>query len=144
MINQFEIWTDGGARGNPGPAAIGFVVKNNNQLIFKSGEFIGKTTNNIAEYTAVVKALEWLEKNCPIAQLSNCPIVFYLDSQLVVQQLNGKFKVKNIALTNLIINIKNFEAKFSGKITYQKIDREENYLADGLVNQALDSALSSR
>src|SRR3989344_5426246 len=87
---NLSIYTDGGARGNPGPAAIGFVVKNGEDTIAEQAEFIGETTNNTAEYQAVIYALNWIEAN----QKDATTIAFYLDSKLVVNQLLGTFKIK--------------------------------------------------
>ncbi len=133
-----DIFTDGGARGNPGPAAVGIVVNNQNgQRLTAFGHFIGPATNNVAEYQAVITALDWLVKQPSL--ISNYQqINFYLDSNLVVNQLNGKFKIKNLNLKNLIIKIKALEKKISRKITYQFIPRTKNYQADFLVNQTLD------
>lgn len=132
-MDKFIIFTDGGARGNPGPAAIGFVIYNNNQsqILFKSGEYIGETTNNQAEYTALIKALK------KAADLNAKIIVCYLDSELVVKQLLGLYKVREKGLQELISQVfkltKNFES-----IEYKHVLREKNKLADKLVNEALD------
>ncbi len=136
---QLKINCDGGARGNPGPAAIGFiVVDSSNNVIHKHHEFIGNATNNVAEYRAVVAALTWLVAH-PQDQASL--IRFYLDSALVVNQLNGLFKVKQAHLRDLIVKIKLLESQISTPITYTSIPRSQNSLADSLVNQALDSVL---
>ncbi len=133
-----DIFTDGGARGNPGPAAVGVVVKGQNgERLTAFGKFIGQATNNVAEYQAVIAALEWLEKESQIFS-GYQQINFYLDSALVVNQLNGKFKVKDLKLKNLIIKIKSLEKNISQKTFYQFIPRAENYQADFLVNQTLN------
>jgi ribonuclease HI len=138
MENEIIIHTDGGARGNPGPAAIGFVVSLKNKILYKSGKTIGSTTNNVAEYTAVVEAIKWLiENNSLIDRSAN--ITFYLDSQLVVNQLNGLFKVRDVKLKTLIIGIKSLENNLNNKTTYKLIRREQNSEADLLVNKALDN-----
>lgn len=136
MKNNLKIFTDGGARGNPGPAAIGVVIlDDNNNEVVKFGKKIGETTNNVAEYKAVVFALEWVEKNLEenLEQIN-----FYIDSLLVVNQLNGKFKIKNLNLKDLIIQIKNLEKILQLKVFYNHIPREKNVLADFLVNTSLD------
>jgi ribonuclease HI len=138
----FNIWTDGGARGNPGPAAIGFVIKQGNEVIYQHKQFIGKATNNVAEYTAVLRALEWLSNNYPITKLSNYQINFHIDSLLIVQQLNGSYKIKNLGLKSLAISVKQLEAKLKIKVAYKKIPREQNKIADSLVNQALDTLIN--
>jgi len=137
-MNNLNIFTDGGARGNPGPAAVGVIVKNQQgERLASFGQFIGRATNNVAEYQGVMAALEWLitYQN----EISNCQqINFYLDSTLVVNQLSGRFKIKDLKLKNLIIKIKDLEKKISQEIFYKFIPRTENYQADFLVNQALD------
>jgi len=129
-----NIWTDGGSRGNPGPAAIGICMTDNNgKEIFRLGKQIGACTNNVAEYTAVIFALQWLIENKNImASHYN----FYLDSSLVVNQLNGLFKIKNYKLKKMIIQIKELEEKIPGKIFYQYIPREKNKVADSLLNNS--------
>jgi ribonuclease HI len=137
-INCLNIFTDGGARGNPGPAAVGILIKNQSgERITAFGQFIGWATNNVAEYQAVIVALEWLLGHQEIIK-NYQQINFHLDSTLVVNQLNGKFKVKNLKLKNLIIKIKVLEKKIYQKTSYRFIPRAKNYQADSLVNQTLD------
>jgi ribonuclease HI len=136
---QLYIFCDGGARGNPGPAAIGFVVKDSdNKVLFEQGVYIGKATNNVAEYTAVIKALEWLSSEITNFQFSVFKINFYLDSKLVVNQLNGLFKIKNSSLRDLIIKARQLEREINLPIIYNHVPREKNKRADLLLNQALD------
>lgn len=146
-MSKLNIFTDGGARGNPGPAAVGILVKaETGQVLAKISRKIGVSTNNVAEYNAVVVALEWLIKNQPIIQSTNHQINknkdqeihFYLDSTLVVNQLNGLFKIKNGKLQELLFKIKLLEQALVIPVYYQFIPREKNYIADLLVNQALD------
>lgn len=140
-MQKLLIYTDGGARGNPGPGAIGLVIfsqNNQNQKIFSCAKKIGNCTNNIAEYTAVLEAHKWLLAN-KHKFITVSEINFFLDSKLVVNQLKGLFKIKNQELVNLYYSIKEMEKKFNQKIIYQLIPREENITADYLVNQALDS-----
>lgn len=134
------IFTDGGAINNPGPAAIGVVVKQNNQIIQEISKPIGKTTNNVAEYTAVIEALKWLVASgeWPVANLpAGRQVDFYLDSKLVVNQLNGIFKIKNYQLRNLAIKIRQLEKEIGAQFTYQHVPREKNKKADALVKKAL-------
>lgn len=134
---KLKIFTDGGARGNPGPGAVGVVVKNEEgEIIAKFGQAVGIVTNNVAEYQGVVLAFEWL-KNFPQKKEIE-EIVFFLDSQLVVSQLNGFFKVKNAKLREFIFQIRQLEQEVGGNVSYRTIPREENKEADFLVNQALD------
>lgn len=132
---KVNMFTDGGARGNPGPAAIGVVIKSDkHKIIHKVGKYIGTTTNNNAEYAALIEGLTFL-KELKYSQV-NC----YLDSELVVKQLNGLYKVKNKNIKKNWNKIKALEKNFI-RITYQHVKRERNREADGLVNQVLDSAL---
>lgn len=137
------IHTDGGARGNPGPAAVGVVIEDmtSKKVIKEFGKKIGETTNNVAEYTAVLEALAYL-RNYPIIQLSNYPIIqFYLDSTLVVNQLNGLFKVKDAKLRALLAQARILEQEVGGVIAYAFVPREQNQRADFLVNKALDESM---
>jgi ribonuclease HI len=129
------IYTDGGARGNPGPAGIGAVVySGEKRKITEISEFIGEATNNQAEYKAVLAALETAK------QLGAKEVVMYLDSELVVQQLNQKYKIKNKDLALLFVKIWNLSIGFK-KITYHHIFRELNKEADKLVNKAIDKGI---
>lgn len=138
-INHLKIYCDGGSRGNPGPAAIGFLVEDSKRgTIFKKGKFIGKATNNVAEYQAVIEALEWIADNRFCFPLSKTDLHFYLDSRLVVNQLNGFFKIKNSNLQILVIKIKALENQLENSVFYHFIPRSQNIKADKLVNKALD------
>ncbi|BCX14457.1 MAG: ribonuclease H [Patescibacteria group bacterium] len=136
MEEKIIVNTDGGARGNPGPAASAFVVKKGNEVIFKKGFYLGETTNNIAEYTAVLKALEWLKEN----NFVDKEIFFEIDSELVVRQLTGIYKVKNFQLRVLYQKIKDLEKSFLNGIFYRHIFREKNFLADKIVNEKIDES----
>lgn len=139
MIKKnLSIYCDGGARGNPGPAAIAFVVWQDGKIIYRFSRKIGKTTNNVAEYQAAIAALTWLIDNPGIINSQFSIINFYLDSLLIVNQLNGIFKIKNSFLKELIIKIKNLEKELKVKIDYHHITRSKNKIADALVNQALN------
>jgi len=129
------IYTDGGARGNPGPAGVGVVIydERNNKLAEVS-EYIGKATNNQAEYNAVIAALKKAK------QLRAEDIKVYLDSELVCQQLNQKYKIKNKDLAPLFVKIWNLSIGFK-KITYHHIPREQNQEADRLANLAMDNSI---
>lgn len=128
------IHTDGGARGNPGPAAVGVVIEENGKMIVAFGKKIGETTNNVAEYSAVIEALQKVKS---IGQ--NDVINFFLDSTLVVNQLNGLFKIKQPHLRELLVKVRELEGKVGGVIRYSAVPREQNTRADALVNVALDS-----
>lgn len=131
------VHTDGGARGNPGPAAIGVVIDIDGKRVAEFGKQIGETTNNVAEYTAVVEALKKIQQIGKPTQ-SN----FYLDSKLAVNQLNGKFKVKEPKLRELLTHIRVLEQETGGVIYYNLIPREQNRRADFLVNLSLDGLMS--
>ena len=129
---QLIIRTDGGARGNPGPAAIGIVIEDHTgQPILEAGFFIGDATNNIAEYRAILKGLEEAQK------LKGAHLTLYCDSQLVVRQLNGQYRVKNPTLQNyhqqVMAQLEHFK-----RVTFRHVCREENAAADTLVNRALN------
>jgi ribonuclease HI len=138
MKNKIKIFCDGGARGNPGPAAAAFVVETGGQEYYSQAFYLGKATNNIAEYAAVWEALSWLVAK---KELANQEIFFVLDSELVVKQINGLYKVKNQNLKKYFSLIKILLEKFSGKISFQNVSREKNKKADFLVNEKLDSVL---
>lgn len=133
------IYSDGGARGNPGPAATGFVVYQDDQLMAKFGKAIGRATNNVAEYQAVIEALNWLAQHLKGKTFS---VDHNIDSQLIVNQLNGLYKIKDAKLRVLILKVKGLEQelrqKFDLEIIYSYIPREKNTAADQLVNQTLD------
>lgn len=141
-----EIFSDGGSRGNPGPAAIGAVIRGinketkKNQDLKEISEFIGVATNNVAEYTAVIRALEWVENNIK----DEMSVDFFLDSQLVVEQLNGNYKMKNEGLKPLFWEIKGLIMGIGCKVSFTHIPREENKEADALVNKALDGELKGK
>ena len=127
------VYTDGGARGNPGKAACAFVVFKDGKLIKKGAKFLGVKTNNEAEYEGAILALEWLTE-----KVKDKEIHFHLDSELVVNQITGNFKVKSPHLIELLLKIKNLLAKKDFNYSFKSIPREKNALADALVNETLD------
>jgi|SRR3989344_4256172 len=129
---MIEIFCDGGSRGNPGPAAYGFVVKDKGAIVKEGNGYIGVATNNVAEYTAIVEALIWLSNHKKGEDLQ-----FFVDSLLAASQLNGIYKVKNAKIRELLVKIRELENEFS-KITYQHVPRDQNTEADKQVNLALD------
>lgn len=129
---KLKIYTDGGARGNPGPAACGAVIMDyQGKIISQHSKYLGETTNNQAEYAGVLLGLEEAKK------LGAAEINFYLDSELVVNQLNRNFKVKDLAIQTVFVKIWNLGVGFK-KVKYHHIPREENKEADKLVNVELD------
>ena len=135
-MSNFVIYTDGGARGNPGPAAIGFVIyrvvpDGSMDEVMRKGETIGITTNNQAEYRAVIRGLE------TVLTLKPEHIELRLDSELVGKQLKGEYRVKDRHLQPLFIRVKHLEQMIPS-IQYSIIRRELNKEADSEVNLALD------
>lgn len=141
-MNKLIVHTDGGSRGNPGHGAVGAIIKSENGEILKSiSQTIGQTTNNVAEYKAVIAALEWIKNNKEqITNNKELMAQFYLDSKLVVNQLNGYFKIKDSKLRDLLVQIRQLEQAVGGNVMYTLIPREKNREADRLVNVALDSS----
>jgi ribonuclease HI len=128
--------TDGGARGNPGPAAFGYVLETEDGTVLDArGETIGVATNNVAEYRALVAGLE------KAIELGVDELEVVSDSELVVKQMRGEYRVKNAALRELSLDAANL-ARRLGKVSYRAVRREHNELADRLVNEALDAAAS--
>lgn len=138
-MEKIYIYTDGGSRGNPGQAAIGVFIKNDFKILAKIGKRIGETTNNVAEYSAVLAALTWVMENKKL--IGNSEINFYMDSQLIYSQITGLYKIKNENLRKLHFEVKKKGAGIKNPIYYNSISREQNKEADKLVNQALDNIL---
>ena len=139
-LDFLEINADGGSRGNPGPAAIGVVAKSQGLVIFTLSEKIGENTNNVAEYTAVLRALEKIEED----KIFTEKIRFVLDSELIVKQITGLYKVKQPHLQVLRKQIIDLIKKLrdTGQIklmSFVNVLRDRNKEADRLVNEALDS-----
>ncbi len=129
---KFITYTDGGARGNPGPAGIGIVIQDEKgDVVYEKGKYIGEATNNVAEYTALYEAIK------KAVALGAIELVCHLDSELAVKQLKGEYKVKNEELAKLYIKIFNLTRDLR-KVEYKHVYREKNKQADSLVNQALD------
>jgi probable phosphoglycerate mutase len=129
-----RLFTDGGARGNPGPAAYGYVLEAEDGTVLAAhGERIGVATNNVAEYRALVAGLE------KAAELAVREIEVVSDSELLVKQMRGEYRVKNAALQELSIQAARL-ARTIGNVSYTAVRREHNELADRLVNEALDAA----
>lgn len=132
---MLNIFCDGGSRGNPGPAASAFVAKDlSGTIIYQQGFYLGQTTNNQAEYQAVVEALKWLPDSSEVN--------FYLDSELVVKQINGFYKVKDQNLKIKYLEVKKLLTERNLKVEkFNYIPREQNKSADLLVNKILDQNL---
>lgn len=151
-INKLKIYTDGGSRGNPGPAAIGVHAAKgqtlplahrgeggsdlNGEMVFQLSQTIGNTTNNVAEWQAVIKALDYLIKN----NIQSDQIDFFLDSELVVKQIKREYKIKQPHLQTLSTHLHQLLQQLdSSQVYFHYLPREQNKTADFLVNQALDS-----
>ncbi len=143
MIKEYPhltIHTDGGSRGNPGPAAIGVVITAADQEIALLSESIGRATNNVAEYTAVLRAVEYLKAN----QIKTPVLKFVLDSELIVKQITGIYKIKQPHLLTLKLKISEIlnelrKTEMLSSISFSHVLRHLNKKADLLVNQALDN-----
>ncbi len=135
-IDKIQLYSDGGSRGNPGPSASGFVVidPTTNKIILDKGIYLGITTNNQAEYLALKYGLEAAK------EMGARQVACYLDSMLVVNQMNGLFKVSNLDLWPVHESIKQIAKRFD-KVTFTHVPRELNKLADAAVNRALDEGL---
>ena len=128
------LWTDGGARGNPGPAAFAYVLEAENGTVLDArGEAIGVATNNVAEYSALVAGLR------RAAEAGVRELDVRSDSELMVKQMRGEYRVKNRDLQTLFLDASR-AARDVGSVSYTHVRREHNELADRLVNEALDAA----
>lgn len=134
-MTKYSIFTDGGARGNPGPAGIGAVIYDEKKkVIFEISKYLGVATNNQAEYKALIAALEKAQA------ISADEVDCFLDSELVVKQLKREYKVKNKDLASLFLTVHNLSLSFK-KISYTHIPRERNQEADRLANEAMDRGI---
>lgn len=140
-MDKLYINTDGGSRGNPGPAGIGIVFFDaKGGVIHDYKQYIGEGTNNEAEYRAIVKALEillqskWFKEN----NIADKKVICRLDSKLVVEQINGTWKIKQDHLKLFVTEIRSMINQMHLNISFVHIPREENSAADKLVNEALD------
>jgi ribonuclease HI len=148
-MHNFVLMSDGGSRGNPGPAATGYVIYPNYQKIFypeeiekltqnippviQGGQYLGETTNNQAEWKALIQGLQEIEKNYGY----DCEVQAFLDSELVVRQISGQYKVKNLDLKPLHEQLKELAKKFKF-VSFSHVLRQYNKQADKMVNQILD------
>ena len=129
-----KLFTDGGSRGNPGPAAYAFVLEAEDGTVLDArGEAIGVATNNVAEYAALVAGLE------RAVEVGVDELEVVSDSELLVKQMRGEYRVKNRALQDLFLDASRLARKV-GRVTYTAVRREHNVLADSLVNEALDAS----
>lgn len=134
---RFTIYGDGGSRGNPGPAGSGAIIRNEaGETVGTVSEFLGTTTNNVAEYTAILRALEllagMLEGKAKDAEVHVC-----MDSMLVIRQMKGEWKIKHPNMKPLAARVSELVRQF-GSVTFEHVYREHNKDADRLANEAMD------
>ena len=135
MEKKIKIFSDGGARGNPGPAAAAAVLMNHEgEVLAEVSKYMGTATNNQAEYTALIIGLEKAK------ELKAEEIDMFMDTELAVKQLKGEYKVKNPELAKLFVKVWNLSQGFD-KVTYNHVRREYNKEADALVNNTIDANL---
>lgn len=128
-----KIFTDGGSRGNPGPAASGAVIKSaSGETIATVSKYLGKTTNNQAEYMAIIIGLKKAH------ELGATQVAMYMDSELACKQLKGEYRVKNPEIAERFFEVRNLMHHFS-KVTFTHVRREKNTEADAIVNKCLDA-----
>jgi ribonuclease HI len=139
-MTKYIVYTDGGSRGNPGPAALGVYIEDGSKKeIVKIGKRIGETTNNVAEYSAITEAFSYLLANKEKLNIES--VSFYMDSQLAYSQIVGLYKVKNERIRDFIFEIRQKEAELGAPVFYNHIRREFNKKADQMVNLALDNLI---
>jgi len=135
---KYIVYTDGGSRGNPGPAAVGAVICNDQgEAIKKYGQTIGQATNNEAEYQALIFALKKMKQVFGKAKMAQAQIEVRMDSELIVSQLNHQYKIEEPHLQQLFLQVWNLLIDFGG-YAFLAVPREQNKEADRLVNEALD------
>ena len=135
---QFTIHADGGARGNPGPAGAGAIIRDGlGNAVASVSQFLGHQTNNYAEYEAVILAFEALTKLVPAGKRGEARVVVKLDSELVVKQMRGEYKVKNAGLKGQQARLAHAASAFDS-VTFTHVPRAENSDADALANEAMD------
>ena len=134
MARHFVVTADGGSRGNPGKAAYGAVIYENEKLVKEIGKFIGQASNNVAEYEGLIAGLKAVNEIDPAAT-----ILVKMDSKLVVEQMSGRWKVKHPNMQKLAKQA--FAAHDPKLVSYQWIPREENSHADSILNDVLDSQI---
>ena len=140
---KYIVHTDGGSRGNPGPAALGVVIANEKGEVLKEyGEYIGEKTNNEAEYQAPISALKKIKSMWGAAAAKKAEVAMFTDSTLIANQMEGKFKVSHPNIQPFFIELWNLKIDFK-KVIFTQVPREKNKEADRMVNEALDAELGS-
>lgn len=137
-LTGFIVHTDGGSRSNPGPAAIGIVIANEKgQKLKEFGEYLGTATNNEAEYTAAITALKKIKSLWGKENAKKSGVAIFADSELLVKQMNGEYKIENAKIQPLFLELWNLTIDFK-RVKFSAVPRERNKDADRLVNEALD------
>jgi len=138
-VKKFTIYSDGGARGNPGPAGAGWIIMDNKGKTLKeNSKFLGHQTNNWSEYQAIILALKELKRILGAARLRNADIEVKMDSELVARQLRHEYQIKEETLYPQFITVHNMQVKDFPNIKFTPIPREKNKSADRLANEAMD------
>lgn len=136
---HFTLYADGGARGNPGPAGAGAAVFDTlGNRVVEVSDYLGVTTNNVAEYEAILRGLTKLIATFPADHLKNGALTIRMDSKLVIEQLKGAYKVKHPNLVPRYLEVKNLIARHFTSVTFEHVYREKNQDADELANRAMD------
>jgi len=142
-MEKIIVYTDGGSRGNPGPAGAGVVISDGQKALKKVSKPLPKTTNNQAEYEAVILGFSELKKLFG-KKVSDMEFEFRLDSELVQKQLSGEYQIKEETLYPVFMKTWNLRVKDFPNVKFTHIPREENSLADGLANEAMDELEQGR
>jgi len=141
---QVTIYTDGGSRGNPGPAGAGAVIfDNNGKELARVTEYLGEQTNNYAEYSAVILGLKKVKSILGKEKMKDVEVILKMDSELVVRQLRGEYQIKEESLFPLYIAVQNMRVAYFPHLTVTHVLRDENSIADGLSNDAMDGGMST-
>ena len=141
MKKKLVLHTDGGARGNPGPAGAGAVVYDETgKTVKETSKYLGLKTNNFAEYAAVVLGLEMIAKHFGKAQCKNLEVLVRMDSELICKQLNNEYQIKEETLFPLYIQVHNLLVSTFPSITFEHVPRKDNAHADRLANEAMDKS----
>jgi ribonuclease HI len=139
-VQKIIVYTDGGARGNPGPAGIGVVIQDEaGKTLHESSAYIGETTNNVAEYEALIRALEDLQLFGE--KLKDIAVEVRMDSELIVRQMQGVYKVREPSLKERFAKVAAVRLERAPNLTFVHVPREKNKRADELVNEAIDKVL---
>lgn len=138
---EYLIHTDGGARGNPGIAGAGIIIEDEHgHLIIRLSKYLGRRTNNVAEYEALILALETLGDLVPEGERANTSILVQLDSELIARHMLGEYRVRHPSMKECYARLVLLIARF-GKVSFEHIAREKNSEADALANEAMDRGI---